>query len=160
MNNNTNDSFKKIESAIKYNCLYSYLCGSGFYKLSAGTMNKDMVINVGAIMESLYLYYKKNSNISILIQHELEKMATFRTFMAVYAVSSLVEYQLESEKKGNATFKLDNSKILELLRNNIKTNYDFYTKQGELGNYLLTKGLIPIIQSIDDNISTYGHKIL
>lgn len=156
-----NESLKKLSVALESNRLYAFMLGIGIYKLDVGNMNKDMVLNTGAIMHTIYIYCKRISNIGNEVQETLEFLANVKTFAAVYAVLEIVTYQLKAEKNNNSPFKLNIEKILNILRNNLKNNLNVYSQKGELGNYSLEKGMLPLLQDYDNNLEeNYGHKIL
>ena len=156
-----NEIYKKIDLALKSNRLYAFLMGTGIYEIEAGNMNKDMVLNTGAIMKALYEYCENKSDISAEIQKNLEFLANTKSFKAVYTVLNIVLYQLKAEKNNISPFMLDNETILNILSNNLKINKEMYSKSGELGNYVLENGMMNLLINYDNNLSNdYGYKIL
>lgn len=91
-------SLEKLEVALKSNKLYAFLLGIGIYKLDAGNMNTSMILNTGAIMNTIYTYCNKVINISNEVQASMEYVANIKTFHAVYATIEIITYQLKAEK--------------------------------------------------------------
>lgn len=154
-------SLEKLQVALKSDKLYAFLLGIGIYELDAGNMNSSMILNTGAIMNTIYSYCNKFKNISNEVQQSMEQIANIKTFHAVYSTLEIVTYQLSAEKNNKAPFKLDNEKILNILRENINKNLDLYSKSGELGVYNLEKGMIPIVKDYDNELNeNYGKHVL
>ena len=100
--------------------------------------------NIWAVMETIYDDYRKHPELGInkILEAVLDKTLSSEVH-STYLKNAIEElmYQLRSEKQGTAPFKLDCIRLLEHLRENIKTNkaeLELRNMMGDLGNYNAT----------------------
>ena len=163
INNRRQLEDKIFEMAVESGELEDYLRGIGAYKLSAGDMNPEVVINTGAIMRKIYDYYLKTKDVNLVRQFyiSLMNLSRYKSFLSVFTVMDIERYQMEAEKKGEAPFVIDHVSVLESLSQNLKQNREFYLQRGELGNNFLPNGMINLIEKYNQEFSEkYGRRIM
>ncbi|MBQ3423105.1 MAG: hypothetical protein IJH34_15960 [Romboutsia sp.] len=125
---------KKLDLALDHNQLDEFLCGYPVYQMDEVDEKGNEIPNSKLIMEAIYRIHNSRPEI------ELDKM-TFDTIKEllktdkssedILNILDNIEYQIEAEKSGTATFKMNCEELLKALKENLIENKELY----ESGSY-------------------------
>lgn len=124
-----NDVLLKV--ALERNELFRFITGIGIYEITAPQgMNIGVDFSYSQVMDTLYRGLKKYPSLPNLVEEAFSYiLINFKSDFIIRALNVL-NYHMNCEKNGTATFKMDNIKLLQLVKNNIKINQDLF-KNGD-----------------------------
>lgn len=150
--NKYNDTLLKV--ALERKELVNFITGIGLYEISAPQgMNVDMAFSYKEVMDTIYRNIHKYSGLSILTEDSFSYIFdNFKSDFIIRALNAL-NYHMLCEKNGTSTFKMDNAKLLQKVKNNIIVNKELFQK----GEYPFWQE----IEDVDKNMSnSHGIHIL
>lgn len=146
-----------LNDAIENNKLPFFIVGVGEYKIEARDGQYGAVVtDYAAIMQALYRKYQQNQEQKFLdeIKKSFEFLCSNIKSKDLMTIILEIDYHLSLEKDKKTPFKLDCTKLLKLVKENLIKNKEMY-EQEIYGNFL--DNVNSCISSISEN---YGHKIL
>lgn len=150
--------------AIKRNELDEFLCGSGMYRLGYNSYDPgNTMLNLAPAMTAIYSYYidEQEKRIDIELEKTLLDWLTWKSGIGVFAVFSVLSYQLKMELSNKSPFKINKDKIIIELKKALDMYEDDLKAYKEYEGECLTDGLWEAMQIENKmNIRNYGIKIL
>jgi len=148
-----------LEMALQNEQLEKFLIGNPFWSVKIKNDQDIYEDCIFAKMEAIYKYYieQPESLIEKKIYSILEDWTKkVKGSEAFYIILNTIEYQIVAENENRAPFTLDNTHLLENLKNNLMQNQELFKSEiYEKKNFWKT-----IEQHNESLSSNYGHKIL
>lgn len=150
--------------AINRRELDEFLSGSGMYRLGYNQYApRNTMLNLNPAMADIYSYYidEPNQRVDLELEKTLLNWLTWKSGIGVFAVFSVLSYQLKMEQSNKSPFKIDKDKIIIALREAIKIYKDKLKNSKRYEGEYLKEGLWEAIEIQNKmNIDNYGIEIL
>lgn len=150
--------------AIKRNELDEFLSGSGMYRLGYNPYAPgNTMLNLTPAMSAIYSYYidEPEKRVDLKLEDTLLNWLTWKSGIGVFAVFSVLSYQLKMELNNKSPFKINKDKIQKELKNALDIYKDKLKKRKEYEGESLKEGLWEAMQIENKiNIKNYGIEIL
>lgn len=150
-----------LEISLKVDDFEKFVLMRPFYCIETRDLNGFVRPNLYFSMEAIYDYYRNNpsSRIDLLLYNTLIYISgRYKGESVIEQVLNIVQYQLDSEKKQLAPFKIDCQSVLNELKKTIIKNKEMYMQPKEV------RGYIPFWNNIENYDlelqKMYGHKVL
>lgn len=150
--------------AIKRNELDEFLSGRGIYKLGYNEYApSNTMLNLTPAMSAIYSYYieETDKRVDLELENTLLDWLTWKSGIGVFAVFSVLSYQLKMEKNNKSPFRIDKDKIKNEFKRAVNA-YKYNLKRiKEYEGENLKEGLWEAMQIENEaNIKNYGIEIL
>ncbi|WP_315081025.1 hypothetical protein [uncultured Clostridium sp.] len=150
--------------AIKRNEIDEFLSGSGMYRLGYNPYAPgNTMLNLSPAMSAIYSYYidEPEKRVDLKLENTLLDWLTWKSGIGVYAVFSVLSYQLRMELSNKSSFKINKDKINKELKKALDIYKDDLKVLKEYEGESLKEGLWEAMQIENKiNIKNYGIKIL
>ncbi|GFZ30737.1 hypothetical protein CSC2_12630 [Clostridium zeae] len=150
--------------AIDRNELDEFLSGSGMYRLGYNSYAPgSTMLNLSPAMKSIYDYYidEPEKRVDLELEKTLLNWLTWKSGVGVFAVFSVLSYQLKMEQSDKSPFNINKDKIIIALKEAINIYSDKLKNIKRYEGVSLNEGLWEAMQIEDKmNIDNYGIKIL
>ena len=150
--------------AINRNELDEFLSGSGMYRLGYNPYAPgNTMLNLSPAIAAIYSYYidEPEKRVDLELEKTLFKWLTWKSGIGVFAVFSVLSYQLKMEQINKSPFKINKDKIIIALKEAINIYEDKLKSSKRYEGECLKEGLWEAMQIENKiNISNYGIKIL
>jgi|GEM_PF-2966990 len=150
--------------AIKRNELDDFLVGRGVYSFGFNPYKPgSSMLDLDNAMAEIYKYYidEPNGRIDLLLEKTLLDWLTWKSGIGVFAVFSVLSYQLKMELSNKSPFKINKDKIKKELKKALDMYKDKLKKRKEYEGESLKEGLWEAMQIENKiNIKNYGIEIL
>lgn len=153
-----------LEMCIDRNELDMFLGGRGVYSLGENQFAPgNSMLNLNTAMSEIYMYHreKPNKNIDLELEKTLLEWLTWKSGIGVFAVFSVLSYQLKMEQKNRSPFNLDKKKLVNKLNDSIKIYKEKLKNIKKYEGENLNHGLWEAMNiENDSNVKNYGINIL
>lgn len=150
--------------AIKRKELDEFLSGSGMYRLGYNPYAPgNTMLNLTPAMSAIYSYYidEPEKRVDLILENTLLDWLTWKSGIGVFAVFSVLSYQLKMELSNKSPFRINKDKIKKELKNALDIYKDELKKRKEYEGESLKEGLWEAMQVENKiNIKNYGIEIL
>lgn len=150
--------------AIEEKELDLFFRGDGIYMLGDNPyLPVSRLLNIEPAMLAVYSYYNEfpEKRVDLAIEEELLRWLHWDSAEDVFAVFSLLSYQMKNEKNGESPFELNKDKIITKLRESCETYKDELMKLKKYEGQSCECGLWEVMQRENtSNIEKYGVEIL
>lgn len=150
--------------AIENNELHQFLSGTGMYRLGYNPYAPgNTMLNLTPAMSAIYSYYidEPKKRVDLILEDTLLDWLTWKSGIGVFAVFSVLSYQLKMELNNKSPFKINKDKIKKELKKALDIYKDKLKKRKEYEGESLKEGLWEAIQIENKiNIKNYGIEIL
>ncbi len=161
-------TISKLETAIKYKNVISYLEGVGMYQINTDPRNIDSPHAYNFSLEAYNKYAKEHPELKLKELFEeaiLERLNSEQChFIDVYSIYCCLIAQIKLEKNKRASFEVDKAKlneIFKLLKEKTLLNKDRLKRSKWDRGIDFNEGMYEYMQVEDDRISqVIGRKIL
>lgn len=150
--------------AIENNELDEYLSGTGMYRLGYNPYAPgNTMLNLTPAMSAIYSYYidEPEKRVDLILEDTLLDWLTWKSGIGVFAVFSVLSYQLKMELSNKSPFKINKDKIKKELKKALDIYKDDLKELKEYEGESLKEGLWEAMQIENKiNIKNYGIEIL
>lgn len=150
--------------AIENNELDEFLSGSGMYRLGYNSYAPgNVMLNLSPAMAAIYSYYidEPDNRVDLKLENTLLDWLTWKSGIGVFAVFSVLSYQLKMELSNKSPFKINKDKINKELKKALDIYKDDLKVLKEYEGESLKEGLWEAMQIENKiNIKNYGIEIL
>lgn len=150
--------------AIKRNELDEFLSGSGMYRLGYNPYAPgNTMLNLTPAMSAIYSYYidEPEKRVDLKLEGTLLDWLTWKSGIGVFAVFSVLSYQLKMELSNKSPFKINKDRIKKELKKALDIYKDDLKELKEYEGESLKEGLWEAMQIENKiNIKNYGIEIL
>lgn len=162
MNNDLNRECLKL--AIKKQELDMFLGGRGIYTFGDNPyLPGNSMLNLSSSMTEIYNYYKDEpeKRVDLELEKTLLEWLTWKSGIGVYAVFSVLSYQLKREMEGKSPFKINKDKIIFEFRKALEIYKDKLKNCKKYEGESLKEGLWEAMNKENEmNVKNYGIDIL
>jgi len=155
---------KGLLLAIKHNELSMFLRGKGAYMLGYNIYSPaNTMLNLDPAMEAIYSYYidEPYNRVDLKLEETLLDWLTWKSGIGVFAVFSVLSYQLKMELMNESPFKINREKIEKEFKKALVIYENDLKELKEYEGESLNEGLWEAMQIENKyNIEEYGIKIL
>ncbi|KHD35378.1 hypothetical protein NL50_13790 [Clostridium acetobutylicum] len=150
--------------AIKRNELDDFLVGIGVYSFGFNPYKPgSSMLDLDNAMAEIYKYYidEPEKRVNLTLEDTLLDWLTWKSGIGVFAVFSVLSYQLKMELNNKSPFKINKDKIKKELKKALDIYKDKLKKRKEYEGESLKEGLWEAMQIENKiNIKNYGIEIL
>ena len=150
--------------AIENNEIDEFLRGRGMYRLGYNPYAPgNSMLNLSPAMSAIYSYYidEPENGVDLILENTLLDWLTWKSGIGVFAVFSVLSYQLKMELSNKSPFKINRDKINKELKKALDIYKDDLKELKEYEGESLKEGLWEAMQIENKiNIKNYGIEIL